>query len=129
MHASHESWNTGLTVHTGLEVSAQELLKLALARGDHVRADAGTVWLTVDGTVDDFVLGPGEVYTAPADLVVNATGLNAGRFTVLGHRPLSWRQAGASHTAWRSRARRMLARLLLQDPQTSRAVSTTSASF
>lgn len=112
MHAIHESWNRGLTVHTGLEVSAHELLRLALARGDHVRADAGTVWLTIDGTVDDFVLGAGEVYTAPADLVVNATGLDAGRFTVLGHRPLRWQQAGASHTAWRSRARRVLQRLM-----------------
>jgi hypothetical protein len=112
MHASRESWGSELTVHTGLAVDAHEMLRLALARGDHVRADAGTVWITIDGRVEDIVLGAGEVYTAPEDVAVNATGLNAGRLTVLGHRPLRWQQAGATYTAWRSRARRVLARLL-----------------
>lgn len=122
MHASHESLESGLTVHTGLAVGRHELLRLALARGDHVRAEAGTVWLTIDGVRDDIVLGAGDVYTAPEDLAVNATGLDAGRLTVLGHRPLRWRQAGASHTAWRSRARRVLDRLLPQASPVGSAV-------
>jgi hypothetical protein len=127
MHALGECFD-GLSVGTALNVCPQDLLVLSLQRGDRLRGEAGSLWLTVDGRLEDVVLAPGEVHLVERDGPVNLTALRAGRLSVLGRRPLRWRQAGASHAAWRSRARRMWA-WLVQPPQTSRAVSTTSASF
>jgi hypothetical protein len=68
-------------------VQRRDLLTLRLRRGDRLRCDRGTVWCTIDprahDSVLDLVLEAGQVYEAPADLRLQASGLREGRLVRL----------------------------------------------
>jgi hypothetical protein len=65
-------------------LGAADMLTLKLQPGERVRCERGTVWLTVDGELDDIVLEAGEVHVVQRAQTLRASGLDCGRLVVLG---------------------------------------------
>jgi len=94
MHSNTNFPGAGLPVHTAFALSAQDLLHVQLRAGDSVQGEAGNAWITIDGQLQDIVLGAGERYTAQASGPVMVSALRCARLAVIGHAPLRWRRAG-----------------------------------
>lgn len=62
-----------------LDLAADGLVRLDDACGTRVRCEAGTLWLTIDGQLDDLVLEPGEslLLRTRARVIVQALGGSA----------------------------------------------------
>ena len=63
-----------LPVRTALQLRATAMLSLALQAGDQLRSERGTVWVTIDGQLQDILLAPGETYAVQQTGALNVSG-------------------------------------------------------
>lgn len=87
-----------LPVRTTLQLRATAMLSLPLQAGDQLRGERGTVWVTIDGQLQDILLEAGQTYQVPAAGAHNVTALKLSALdtacvSVLGRAPLTWRRA------------------------------------
>ena len=81
-----------LPVRTALQLRATAMLSLPLQAGDQLRGERGTVWVTIDGQLQDILLQPGETYTVEQTGARNVSALDTACVSVLGRAPLTWRR-------------------------------------
>lgn len=86
-----------LPVRTVLQLRATAMLSLPLQAGDQLRGERGTVWVTIDGQLQDILLEPGQTYAVEQTGALNVTALNVSALdsacvSVLGRAPLAWRR-------------------------------------
>ncbi len=81
-----------LTVRTALCLDDHDLLSVALQAGDSLRGERGTVWITIDGQLQDILLEPGQVHAVTEAGALNVSALHGACVSVLGAKPLAWRR-------------------------------------
>ena len=81
-----------LPVRTALQLRATAMLSPPLQAGDQLRGERGTVWVTIDGQLQDILLQPGETYAVEQTGALNVSALDSACVSVLGRKPLSWRR-------------------------------------
>ena len=84
--------NDTLPVRTALQLRATTMLSLPLQAGDQLRGERGTVWVTIDGQLQDILLQPGESYAVQQTGALNVSALGSACVSVLGRAPLAWRR-------------------------------------
>lgn len=96
MNSTHLKVVTGgaAPLHTAMALSQHDLIALELQAGDRVRSDCGTLWLTVDGQLDDVLVDVGQVHTVKAAATVNVSAMRQACLVVLGRAPLQWHRVG-----------------------------------
>ncbi len=99
-----------LDIHQALvPLTSPVPLRLASARGTRVRSLAGTLWVTIDGDLDDHMLEPGQSLVIDSDQPVLVSPLNGTATVGLCDQPQP------EHSAWQ-RLRLRLGTLLPARP-------------
>ena len=83
----------GIGTRTEIRLDEHSLLTLSVRAGDLLRNDGGTVWATIDGELEDILLGPGDVYAVPRDREIHVSGFEHVRLEIYGHGPLQYEVA------------------------------------
>ena len=103
-----------LAVRTALCLDEHDLLSVAVHPGDRLRGERGTVWITVDGELQDILLEPGQEHRVQQAGALNVSALHGACVSVLGALPLAWRRVrpqrwGAGVAGWVQQLGRRLA--------------------
>lgn len=84
---------------SAIGVGAGECLRLEAAKGVQLRARSGTLWITVDGDVRDFVLEAGQRLTLDSDATVLISALHGTAVVEALRLPQAAAHAGWQHVA------------------------------
>ena len=91
--AQFSTRESSLTARTALCLGRSDLLALPLQAGDSLlRSERGTVWITVDGLLQDILLEPGQEHVVPEAEAVNVSELGSACVSVHSTESLVWRR-------------------------------------
>lgn len=89
----------GVGTQTEVRLDDQRLVTLPVRAGELLRSDAGIVWATIDGELDDIVLAPGDVHVVARDCELRVSAFGRANLQVYGHGPLHYRTATLAASA------------------------------